>query len=517
MERYRFKSIEFLRFFFSWLIVYHHMSVIKPFLPDIPMHQRFSCLAVDFFFILSGFFLFYTMNNEQTVLEFLGKKFKRLWAVVAFYVVSFICLNSFNADPYFKNMHDTVYPLLFLNNVGITLQRSGPLWYVSVLVFVSLFYFYLYKALSKRTANLITGLLVWAAYVCIVNAQKGTISGYMEIYNGIFCMGILRGIGGMGLGIFLCYLYGDKNLLLSNRDKPSWKITLLEIAILAWLTYAMYMAPLYIKNAILFIIAFVVLICFFLTERGYFSRLFNFHFSEVLGKYSYSIFLCHMPLLFLFRCVLQSHGELTHFEQILSLSLVYLIVLSVGIIVYHLIENPQNRLFKKVGYVNYYLLVFGVMLLSSFGVAEYLSHKPLRFNRTYDFSQNCMQITTSGLSHMEEWGKWSDGKEVKLKFYVKNCRKNLRFDFKIKPYLNAERPQQSVTVFANNKKITTWQFDYGQPQPKTSFVLPSGKIKGKHIKISFVIKNPVSPKELGLGSDKRRLGIGLKSMKVTEF
>ena len=47
----------------------------------------FGYLAVDMFFIMSGFFLMYTFNNSLNVCDFIKKKIIRLWPMVVAYAV----------------------------------------------------------------------------------------------------------------------------------------------------------------------------------------------------------------------------------------------------------------------------------------------------------------------------------------------------------------------------------------------------------------------------------------------
>ena len=60
----RLHNIEFLRILFTFCIFIHH--ALNSF-----GHANNGFFAVEFFFILSGFFLYYTIDNQKNVQKFL--------------------------------------------------------------------------------------------------------------------------------------------------------------------------------------------------------------------------------------------------------------------------------------------------------------------------------------------------------------------------------------------------------------------------------------------------------------
>lgn len=121
-----------------------------------------------------------------------------------------------------------------------------------------------------------------------------------------------------------------------------------------------------------------------------------------------------------------------------------------------------------------------------------------------------------GLSKPEKWGRWSDGKSVDMQIKLPTDKGDLKCCFVLKPFLNEKIKQQIVSVSINDKFIVDWAFEVGKPAPKTEFIIPKTLLKksGKTF-FSFKIKNPTSPKELGLNGDNRKLGIGFISMQIT--
>jgi hypothetical protein len=114
----------------------------------------------------------------------------------------------------------------------------------------------------------------------------------------------------------------------------------------------------------------------------------------------------------------------------------------------------------------------------------------------------------NGLSLRESWGRWSDGKRVRLEFY-----KPLPRRFTLQVILNSAfgpnaQGEISVRVGEVEKK-----FRYVGPDRviEVPFDLASDASY-----VEIVPPKPVSPKALGLSEDSRLLGVGLKSMRVIE-
>lgn len=140
-----------------------------------------------------------------------------------------------------------------------------------------------------------------------------------------------------------------------------------------------------------------------------------------------------------------------------------------------------------------------------------LLHKKIEFSKQVNSSTDI-----NGLSIAEKWGRWSCAETVTMMFKLPVDKGDLRFSFNLKPYLNEYHRQQKVSVFVNDSFVAEWTFEYKKAMPKTEFVLPQKMIKksGKTF-VEFRIEHPVSPKDLGLAADARKLGIGFVNMLIT--
>lgn len=139
--------------------------------------------------------------------------------------------------------------------------------------------------------------------------------------------------------------------------------------------------------------------------------------------------------------------------------------------------------------------------------------KEINFSDQQDLSL----YSPHGLSNIEPWGRWSDGQIVKLYFKGNEspCA-NHRVNLKLNAYLKEVKPSQHAEVFLNGVSIGNVEFKYGGDTQKVfSFKYLTEIYKANETNlIELHIDNPLSPKRLGLGDDKRKLAIGFVSMRM---
>ena len=123
----------------------------------------------------------------------------------------------------------------------------------------------------------------------------------------------------------------------------------------------------------------------------------------------------------------------------------------------------------------------------------------------------------SGWSDTEQWGTWSESKEAILIFYCEEKPQNditLRVTFNV--FMTKSHDWQHITVYANNDSVAEWNFRGNKDRmPVTrELTIPSSVFAVPQLQLKFLIEKPTSPAHLGLGTDKRRLGIGLIKMEI---
>lgn len=343
------KNIEFLRILLMICILIYHLFQkvhLGIFFPDYCNNSHFADKAVEMFFIISGFLLLYTFNEKISVFEFLTKKIIRFLPIMLFlgfcyYIFSLFTHSSFKSYEY-------VYDLLFLNNIGITLSASNILgsWFISVLVFVSLFYFYILKSFKKQHANLIIALCTYLSFVLLVNLSQGTLAGHIKIYNNLFNAGLLRGLSCIGLGYFICQTYNFFTPII-QRQKDSFKsfilCSIIEIYLFAFTFNNLLFHNMSFNNKTILLISFSGLFFMFLINKGILSKLAGLEIFSKLSKYSLSIYLSH---LFIYRFMKYYLWNLD-INKYISAVITILAAIVFSILIYHFIELPSFKFLQR--------------------------------------------------------------------------------------------------------------------------------------------------------------------------
>lgn len=193
---------------------------------------------------------------------------------------------------------------------------------------------------------------------------------------------------------------------------------------------------------------------------------------------------------------LVSSNNLLHFEnKPLQESDVENILKSKRVIFVYTANAPLNRehqIYKKIDIIN--------------TSASYIF--------SYNFSQKSNKMEITGLSWAEHWGRWSDGKVSKFVF-KELPQKNLVIEFDVKPFLWGDMIQQDVIITDKNQnELAKWSFGKGKSLPDTNLSIPANLVDDGVLELNFNYLTPISPKELGMNNDERKLGLGFSSVKV---
>ena len=352
-------NIELFRFIFSLLIAYGHMMLFYLFPVNretfswCNMGQTWDATLtiVDCFFLMTGFFMFNTFTNKKdvTTLEFAKGKIIRLWPVYFFSFVVFFVLSKFKVCSF--NLYDDILNLLFLQCSGhkLSLGDSGYSWYISSLFWVSLFYFYLLRNFQKKNARLVIGIMTFFSYILLIHKFDGGVGAHISPpLLELFVPGILRALGGMGLGYFIGEIFDNlKNI--KSEDLNIYKrisISATELIITLFLLYNYLIKKVY-NNSLLYILAFGVLLLLLALQIGKYSQVLNWKGFEYIGRYSYSIYIMHQPVFLTLKKYIWTKDFVIN-NPIKSVLIGIFTCVIVGILTYHLIEQPGKKLLKYV-------------------------------------------------------------------------------------------------------------------------------------------------------------------------
>ncbi len=309
------QNLEMLRLLFMVGIVVFHAS---PFVGIFSM----GGLGVEFFFILSGFFLLLTFKPERATASFVKSKAIHFWPLT-------MLVALFNGKIALIPAN-----MLFLQGTGLAASVPVQGWYLGVLFWASLFYFYVLKVYKAETAKLIIAVTTFVSYY-----------GFKQGWGG---NEILRGLAGVGLGYFLGCLY------LQIKDKNVYTgagYTIAEAIALSYSVGLMFVKQISPDNKIQAVIAFAVLIVLFALKRGKVSRFFEKPVFARLACCSFSIYMTHIEVTrsFVFHICDQYPNVFDEYPHALMI-LVWCICYIFGLMIWRYFEKPATDKLKKIIY-----------------------------------------------------------------------------------------------------------------------------------------------------------------------
>ncbi len=314
------------------------------FFPKLSSSSHLGDKAVEMFFIISGFMLLYTYKDNLTIIDYLKKRIARFVPVLLFLYVAYWVLSIFTGFKFDK--YGSIFNVLMISNIGITLNSGsiGGSWFLSVLLFSSLFYLCVIKYFKTRSMFII-GVITYFSFVILVQLTNGALGGHIKTFYIIFNLGMIRGLACIGLGILLCSLYKQ----LKPAGQKLFKIntfalvSLLEIYLLIFLINNLIFHQFSYNNKLILIIAFVILFWLFLLQRGLLSKMVAIDIFPKISRYTFSIYITH---LFVFRLL-----AYTLWKAQINVNLIafftFFISIIFGILVYHIIELPCYKFMQK--------------------------------------------------------------------------------------------------------------------------------------------------------------------------
>ena len=353
----RFYNVEFLRFLLIISIfLVHYCSSNGRFggfggtFAEFSKNTECGYLAVHYFFIIAGFFLAYTFNKNLSVIDFIKKKIIRLWPLILFMTGLYLLTKGLGLIKHF-DLYGNVFSLCFLSNSGLTLKwgNIGHDWFISVLFWISIFYFYIFKYFKKSSYNFAISVLVILGYTFLIHVTKGHLWGHIHTTNNIFNWGMWYGISGMGLGYLVHEFY---QYLISqpfvNTIKSSIIYTIIEGYLLGFVVYESGFHKMSFDNKFILIVAFVGLFLTFLLKRGFISKLLDNKFSYILGRYTFAMYLTHAFLwVYFYNYWIKAHKDICLLHPYMSVFVCFVLCFVFAVITYHLVEVPAGKYLKR--------------------------------------------------------------------------------------------------------------------------------------------------------------------------
>jgi len=313
-------------------------------------------LAVDFFFVLSGFVLAHRYWDELTrqrksFWPVVVARFARLYPAHVFVLVVLALAFFVEALPAalggtsISTALREVIPeqrgggrlwtfglnLLLLHNVGLTpggLTWNEPSWSISVEFFGSLAILGLVAAWRWPGIRVVLAAIAIVGYAFVFRLN-GQLDATFETVGYVLNFGLVRCLAGIVLGV-LCLLYVRRYL--APETIGTMTATALELLALSAVVAIMIRPEYHSSWDAAFPLASAVLVVVFSLEAGLVTRVLQLPPLLYLGSLSYAIYLVHWPLLFVMQ---EQYG--------LPPMLYYPAVFVAAVITHHAVEVPARR------------------------------------------------------------------------------------------------------------------------------------------------------------------------------
>jgi peptidoglycan/LPS O-acetylase OafA/YrhL len=305
-QQARFDTLDSWRGICAILIVIFHFTALLPTSLDTSRFLRNAYLFVDFFFVLSGFVLCHRyrgrIGSGQDVMRFVLRRFGRVWplhaVVLALFVLAVAAIGLF---PHPQNLamtwHDGSYaldallPSLLLLN-AVNLQGSvwnGPAWSIGAEFYTYLLFAIVLVAAARRL--IATSLVLSLGSLTLIFLLAP------DLMNTTWDYGMVRCIAGFFAGVAAYHGYER----LDRRDPiraTAWEATAVA-AVAAFVLLAGDGPDAVAVASLAAPPVFALAVVVFGAEQGLLSLLLRMPPFRALGRYSFSIYMIHQPLLVL--------------------------------------------------------------------------------------------------------------------------------------------------------------------------------------------------------------------------
>ena len=291
----------------------HHYAHVRP----LDLLATRGYLWVEFFFVLSGFILTYAywtklkdLFARSGYLAFLRARLIRLYPLHLFMLllllVMVVALRMLAAQGGYLSIFDAKYHQdvsvkgfwlsLFLVqawNTMNTLTWNGVSWFVSV-EFALCLLFPLFLWLAEG------GL--WRGFALIAAGLAGLLALLFTSKHGLditYHNGVFRGLSDFAVGVGMAVLFRR----LKPRDKlPEWVHSILQLAVLSVLAYVvMNTGWSHTRMDIFTVLPLMVLVFVLAFDRGLVARLLQMRLPQLLGEWSYAVYLGQTTWLLIIR------------------------------------------------------------------------------------------------------------------------------------------------------------------------------------------------------------------------
>jgi peptidoglycan/LPS O-acetylase OafA/YrhL len=331
----RFYALDSFRGLAALIVALGHAELAGIYLP-------LTVIAVDFFFVLSGFVLahryFYANWSPTSLKGFLWQRVIRLWPLHVVMTIIIVVYDLLSGVPAKPDLAWRAFHSIFLTNLaGFSVPSlNPPSWSISAEIIVNVIFVGL---LINRRFFILIGCLLSYAALAHSSRQMG---GIYQLEYGFIALGLLRCFGGFLLGV-LCYdvyqyFRGQDN---EGLDFPMWMMNLTEASLIFVLGCLGTFHSVLPYSSFIFVATLSIIIIVFANGRGFISKILKNKLLVYLGTISYSIYLVHFVLFY----VVRDNLKLFPNEGVALIIFLALVILF-SHLSYEFVEKPSIKYFR---------------------------------------------------------------------------------------------------------------------------------------------------------------------------
>ncbi|WP_066797420.1 acyltransferase family protein [Sphingomonas soli] len=334
------KALTSVRGIAAWMVVLFHIRDSIPGLPDMAKAVfGHGYLAVDFFFLLSGFVIWNSYaarirsGGAAALPEFFKRRIARIWPLHIFMLgvgaALALALHAAGRDTQAFPLAELPLHILLLQNWGFTqhLSWNDPAWSISCELGAYLLFPLLALAIDWRRVPTLAILAIIAALLSVLHSIFA-FRGATQLGQEITQLGLIRCVLQFACGTAIGALW--------LRWRERWHMPAAISAALALLLAAAAITGL-LPETFAAPAAFAAALLALALTRGSPLEAGPLHY---LGEISYATYLAHYLLWFAFKL---AFVEDTHSVPLPLIALYLSLVLASSSALYHLVERPAQR------------------------------------------------------------------------------------------------------------------------------------------------------------------------------
>ena len=322
-------------------------------------------LFVQLFFTLSGFVIAYnyhdTLKNFKDFSQFTIKRFKRLYPLHLFFLILFLLIEilkyflkfkyeiNINNQPFeTNNLKNFFLNLFFIQHFANEYNFNSPSWSISVEMMLYLSFGMMLLVIIKKSLLSYLYFLYIVFFIVFLNKSYGSSLSISAFYSGLYSFSIG----------YLFFLLFKENSISHYFERKLYFDVIFYVFILLFLFELFYLH--FIKQNYIYslIFGFIFFFSCFLNKKFFLFKIFFNDFFIFLGKISYSIYMSHLLIFFLFDNTLKHiikfqtktnfSGnivlDLDNFEANFFTLLIYIFTIIFSKFTY---QNVEMRFYKK--------------------------------------------------------------------------------------------------------------------------------------------------------------------------